>query len=65
MLTKKRQETRFSSIRKMKGLKSTWEERKQLQSRQQQVKEAVEERKAAKALALSVSYAIQQWKEQS
>lgn len=55
-MNKKRHDTRFSAIKKMKGLKSNWVDRMSLQSKRQQVKEAVEERKTAKALALEVSF---------
>ena len=55
-MNNKRQETRFSAIKKMRGLKSNWEDRMSLKSRRQQVKEAEEERKTAKSLALQVSF---------
>lgn len=58
MMDKKRQERRFSSIKKMKGLKSTYEDRMSLQSRRQQQKEAEDERKSAKANALLVSITV-------
>jgi hypothetical protein len=55
MMNKKRQEKRFSSIKKMKGLKLTYEDRMSLQSRRQQLKEAEDQRKADKVMALEVS----------
>lgn len=54
-MDKKRHETRFSSIRKMKGLKSAYSDRMDIQSKRQQVKEVENERKAAKVQALEVS----------